>query len=138
MIEIKNSQLNRENNEQTVPEPPPLEIEIRTMASDLRALKEGGGELTGGGARAIFIREKKEDDSAQNILKNVPGYLGPEQTIFPSTENETGAATEEKNISQDISQNNYWNLIIWAIIIIGFITSLILLGYYVVFPMIFR
>lgn len=139
MDNSKNFELNKDGGEQAIPEPPPLEIEIRTMSSDLKALKEGGGELVDSGTRAFFIRDKKESDSTQNVLKNIPGYLGPEKTIFPATEDKTDiAAAQGQNVSNIASSGNYWNLIIWAIIIIGFIVGLVSLGYYVVFPMIIR
>lgn len=128
-----NDKYNDKDKQNKIPEPPAPEIDIRTMESDLRAFKEGGGELPGAGVRTVFTptsfneEERNEKELAQQPINEIPGYSGPEKPIFEIEESSSG--------------QNQRNFIKFIFLIIGILVGIIglgLLGYYVIFPMIFR
>lgn len=122
---------NFDEEQNKISEPPVPEIEIRTMESDLKAFREGGGEVPGAGIKTIFTPAKEEDEggkaaSFSQSVANLPGYSGSEKTAF----------TPENGASQ--SQGNLFKFIVLVIGILAVIIGLGLLGYYVVFPLIFK
>ncbi len=123
---------NDKDKQNKIPEPPAPEIDIRTMKSDLRAFKEGGGELPGAGVRTVFTptnfnEERNSKELAQQPINEIPGYSGPEKPIFEAEE----AVTNQ-------GQRNFIKFIFLIIGILVGIIGLGLVGYYVVFPMLFK
>lgn len=110
-----------------IPEPPQMEVDIRTMESDLKAFQESGGEVPGTGTRKVFTPRAQEVSGAEPGLK-IRGYSGPEKAIFDS-EDSTIAAQEI---------NSGTKMIIMVGVVVGIIVGLGLLGYYVIFPLIFE
>ena len=115
-------------SESKIPEPPPLEVDIRTMESDLKAFKEGGGELPGFDMHSPFTVRREEKPMERPTI-DVPGYSGPEKGIF-------SASGEMKK--EDTEESPYGKLINWIVVALVFIIGLGLLGYYVVFPLLFK
>ncbi|PIR44246.1 hypothetical protein COV23_00875 [Candidatus Wolfebacteria bacterium CG10_big_fil_rev_8_21_14_0_10_31_9] len=113
------------SQESKIPEPPEMEIDIRTMESDLKAFQENGGEVPGTGSRRVFTPSNQEVGDDMGL--KIKGYSGPEKAIFNSADN-SGNTTE--------SGSGLKFIFIFALII-GIIVGLGLLGYYVVFPIIF-
>jgi len=70
------------------------DIEIRTMKSDIAAIKASGGDATS--MQFVKLAENKKPVVAEEAKINIsaPGYAGPEQAIFSST-GEVKAATGE-------------------------------------------
>lgn len=104
-----------------VPEPPALEIDIRTMESDIKAFEEGGGEVPTAGAQET-IASQRQDETQATV---VPAYTGPEKAMF-----ETPAAP--KTTSGTLKA-----VLITVGIVMGVI-GLGLLGYFVLFPYLFK
>ncbi|OGM92680.1 hypothetical protein A2372_00540 [Candidatus Wolfebacteria bacterium RIFOXYB1_FULL_54_12] len=114
-----------DKQEGKVPEPPALEIDIRTMESDIKAFKEGGGEVPTAGAQEAFASQRQED-----VRPGIaPAYTGPEKPMF-----ETPAVPVSQ--SQE-SSGTVKPLMIIAGIVVGAI-GLGLLGYFVLFPFLFK
>ena len=69
------------------------DIEIRTMKSDIAAVKASGGDATS----MQFVKFSEDKKSAvveeAKINIGVPGYAGPEQGIFASTGEVRGEAS---------------------------------------------
>ena len=114
--------------ENKIPEPPQMEVDIRTMESDLKAFQEGGGEVPGSGTRRVFTPKAQEISKTEPEL-NIRGYSGPEKAIF-----ESGNILEEQKAASGSSAKP----IIWIIIVIAIIIGLILFGFYVMFPLLFK
>lgn len=104
-----------------IPTPPPPEVEIRTMKSDLRAFQEGGGELPGAGMKAVFTPTSFDEE------REAANDNTPRETIF--------APNKNRDIQQGKSAIKFFIMAIGALIII---IGLGLLGYYVMFPVIFK
>lgn len=104
-----------------VPEPPALEIDIRTMESDIKAFEEGGGEVPTAGAQET-IASQRQDETQATVA---PAYTGPEKAMF-----ETPAAP--KTTSGTLKA-----VLITVGIVMGVI-GLGLLGYFVLFPYLFK
>lgn len=125
------SQVNFSNQDKDadnkIPEPPVLEIDIRTMDSDLKAFKQGGGEVVPGTVTKTF--NPSVDETADNKASlNMPGYSGPEKGIFnPSGEIRANAS----------GGGGYGKIIFSVVIILAVIIGLGLAGYYFVFPALF-
>ncbi len=68
-----------ENNSQN------QDIEIRTMKSDIAAIKASGGDATS--MQFVKLAEDKKPAAVEEMKINigVPGYVGSEQGIFAST-----------------------------------------------------
>jgi hypothetical protein len=63
-----------------------LDIEIRTMKSDVESMKAGGGDATN--AQFVKLTEDKIPESVSEEIKiniKAPGYIGSEQGIFSSS-----------------------------------------------------
>ncbi len=70
------------------------DIEIRTMKSDIAAIKASGGDVTS--LQFVKLAEEKKPTVVEEakININAPGYAGPEQAIFASTGEVKAAAGE--------------------------------------------
>lgn len=71
------------------------DIEIRTMESDINAIKASGGDLSSIQLSGILKEKKKTVEQPEDvkIKLGVPGYAGPEQAIFAAK----GEVVGEKN-----------------------------------------
>lgn len=115
-----------DKQESKVPEPPALEIDIRTMESDIKAFKEGGGEVPTAGAQET-LASQRQDEVQRSVAS---AYSGPEKPMF-----ETPVAPV--SVPQASSGTNNKILLITIGAIVGVI-ALGLLGYFVLFPVLFK
>lgn len=122
-----------EKQESKVPEPPALEIDIRTMESDIKAFKEGGGEIPTEGTQESFASQRQEG-MQQTVA---PAYTGPEKSMFETPVAPVNAPQVPTQSVQQASSGNLKAILITVGIIIG-VVGLGLLGYFVVFPYIFK
>lgn len=100
-------------------------ITIRTMASDLKALKLGGGEFIAPQPFNPFGEKSEKPASADLIL---PGYTGPEKSMFsPASQ----ISAEEKTVKIKMKTIIFAGLGLLAIIGLG------LLGYFIISPWLF-
>ena len=104
---------------QQIPQSPLSDIEIRTMESDIKAIKLSGGDLTSLQLFGIPKEEVKIDEFSEEvkIKLGVPGYTGPEQAIFA----QKGEIRGEKNTSSILKIFFLIIGIIIAIASIGFL-----------------
>lgn len=79
---------NFDNRNSSVSAPPEPKVAIRTMESDIEDIERGGGEII---APRFF--DIKNSEISANI--GVPGYSGPEKSIFSPT----GAVLSEQEPS---------------------------------------
>ena len=114
-----------DRQEAKVPEPPALEIDIRTMESDIKAFKEGGGEVPTAGAQETLVSQRTEE-ARPGIA---PAYTGPEKPMF-----ETPAVSASQ---PPASTGTKKAMLITVGAVIGVI-GLGLLGYFVLFPFLFE
>ena len=112
--------------ESKVPEPPALEIDIRTMESDIKAFKEGGGEVPTAGTQET-VAPQRQDEMRPGAA---PAYTGPEKPMFetPAVPIAPAAASAPSGARKAV--------LITIGVIIGVI-GLGLLGYFVLFPALF-
>ncbi|MEK7568360.1 MAG: hypothetical protein AAB498_01875 [Patescibacteria group bacterium] len=138
------SEFNRLSNE-TVPEPPAPKISIRTMESDIKSLETSGGEFS---SPEPFIFRQKEATEEKNEprvelnLGNIPGYTGPEKSVFSSSD--ASIAVSEEKIAEEklpitikeeeISKNK---IILTVIGVIAAAAVFWMIGYFVVYPWLF-
>jgi len=108
-----------------VPEPPALEIDIRTMESDIKAFKEGGGEVPTAGAQETIASQRQEEMRPGAA----PAYTGPEKSMFEAP----AVPVAQPQASSGAAKT----VMITAGIVIGVI-GLGLLGYFVLFPFLFK
>jgi hypothetical protein len=96
------------------------DIEIRTMKSDIAAIKASGGDATS--LQFVKLAEDKKPAAVEEAKINIsaPGYAGPEQAIFVST-GEVKAATGESAKTKSLLKT--------IIIIVITITAIAGLGY---------
>lgn len=116
-----------------VPEPPALEIDIRTMESDIKAFKEGGGETPTGGTQEAFVSERP-DDMQKTTAGMAPAYTGPEKPLFETP------ATPVAPMQQP-EQRASTGTLKTVLVIVGIIIAIVglgLVGYYVLFPYLFK
>lgn len=113
-----------------VPEPPALEIDIRTMESDIKAFKEGGGEVPTEGAQETIATQRPAD--VQKAA--APAYTGPEKPLF---ETPVAPVSASQTAIQPASTGTMKVVLITVGIIVG-VVGLGLLGYFVLFPYIFK
>ena len=113
---------NLESQNQSIEAPPEPEISIRTMASDILAIEQGGGQMIlNSGLRASEASIRREDDLFDgNLFKSSLGK-------------ETSAAPESVEIALNKSK---LIVIIAGIFLLGLISGLI--GYFVIFPWLFK
>ena len=117
-----------------MPPPPELQFAIRTMESDLKSLKQSGGQ----GVAPQFFNAKysirKEDSETKEEEVVIPGYTGPEKSIFntssPVRAGVPGAASSETKGTGKI----IFIAVGATILVLGFAY----LGYAIVFPWIFK
>lgn len=122
--------LNQLNQDKNIPTPPPLEIDVRTMESDIKAFQEKGGEVSETGMKSEFVAPK--EDVFGNI--QISGYSGPEKAIFsPSSD-----ILSQQSQSQSTGMSSNAKLVLIIIGILIGAAGLGLLGYYVIFPIIFK
>lgn len=114
-----------------IPEPPALEIDIRTMESDIKAFKEGGGEVPAEGTQESFA-------SGRTVPVTAPAYTGPEKPMFETPASQPVSAPQQP--AQAVSQQSTGTMKV-MLITIGIIAGVIalgLLGYFVLFPQLFK
>lgn len=114
-----------EKQESKVPEPPALEIDIRTMESDIKAFKEGGGETPTTGVQEAFVSQRDEMQQT-----TAGAYTGPEKPLFQPSPVSTGPSIKP-------APNMVKIILITAVGIIA-VGGLGLLGYFVLFPQLFK
>jgi len=120
--------LNQLNQNKNIPTPPPLEIDVRTMESDIKAFQEKGGEVSEVGMKSEFVAPKEDLFGSSQIS----GYSGSEKAIFsPSSD-----ILSQQSQSTGMSSNAKLILIIFGILIVA--VGLGLLGYYVIFPILIK
>lgn len=119
----------------TIPEPPALEIDIRTMESDIKAFKEGGGETPTSGTQEKFVSQRPDD--MQKTTAGAPAYTGPEKPLFETPVVAQRPVVTTPSSQQTSSTGTVKVLLITAGIIIAVI-GLGLLGYFIVFPYVFN
>lgn len=120
-----------EKQESKVPEPPALEIDIRTMESDIKAFKEGGGETPTAGVQEAFVSQRDEMQQT-----TAGAYTGPEKPLF-----ETPVAVPQPRVATAPSAPASTGVMKAVLITIGIIVLVIglgLLGYFVLFPKLFK
>ncbi|AKM78625.1 MAG: hypothetical protein UX49_C0005G0029 [Candidatus Wolfebacteria bacterium GW2011_GWC2_46_275] len=117
--------------EKKVPEPPALEIDIRTMESDLKAFREGGGEVPTQGAQEAFA-------SQRDAAPQAPAYTGPEKPLFETPMAPQMPTVPIQKAPQGQTSSGTMNMVLITIGIVIGIVGLGLLGYFVVFPYIFK
>lgn len=119
---------NEEQQNKNIPEPPPLEISVRTMEADVKNFYKGGGEVSSG---AQIQKSNRQNERENDSYGGIPGYQGPEKSIFP----------KQVEILPEVSQQQSSGTgktiaIIAGVLIVA--AALGFLGYYVVFPLIFK
>jgi hypothetical protein len=112
-------------NQEKQPFSPSTSVTIRTMASDLKALEMGGGEIMAPQPFNPFGEKTEKPAFADLIL---PGYTGPEKSIF----NPAGAAAKNEEVVKIKSKT-----IIFIVLILAVIVGLGLFGYFVISPWLF-
>jgi hypothetical protein len=129
-----------EQEKKFAPAPPESEMTIRTMDSDIKSIEQGGGEV---GAPKIFspsgftkVPEKEQQVSAG---LNLPGYAGPEKSIFQAQHSivSPGSAPSAVQQTENSQSGGKWKT---TAIVIGDlirIAGLVFLGYFVIFPWLF-
>ncbi len=110
-----------------IPAPPPLEIDVRTMETDIKSFKEAGGEVSGAGKQSQYSAGAGQQNAG------MPGYQGVEKPIFTPSES---ILSQSKPDGKAVSSNAKLMMIIGGIFIAAI--GLGLLGYYVIFPIIFK
>lgn len=82
------------NEIKQISQSPISDVGIRTMESDINAISESGGDLT---SLQLFRVPKEKIEIAEDvkIKLGVPGYAGPEQSVFASK----GEIKGEKNVN---------------------------------------
>ena len=110
-----------ENRNQNVSPPPPPDISVRTMNSDILSLETSGGTVT---APEFFNLEQKETQQIEG--SGITGYGGPEKPIFSRVMPQI-----ESSESPGMSLPAIAGIAIGIIILFG------VLGYAVVFPILF-
>ena len=119
-----------EQQKSSISGPPPPEITIRTMESDIKAIEQAGGEII---APQPFIpSELASEEPKIEASFNVPGYIGPEKPIFAPTN--TVSVNQEQSLEK---RANKWKVIGIIIGILIVIIGFGLLGYFVVSRWIF-
>lgn len=121
------------------PAPPEAEITIRTMDSDIKSIEQGGGEV---GAPKIFSPSgqpsyaKASEDKQVSAGLNLPGYSGPEKSIFqaPASVVSSSRATQSQ---PSAPSGGKWKTTAIVIGVIALIAGFVLLGYFVIFPWLF-
>ncbi len=138
-------QTNKNQNQSDGISSPSLEVDIRTMEGDIRALKETGGETTG-------IKGEKENISRQDGEKSEISKfaVSSDNFIFPQSQksNQPVAKTFEpapSNIesvkvaidSGDSEKNPVWKTLLIILSILVLAAGFGVLGYYLS-PLIFK
>lgn len=121
--------------EAQVPEPPALDIDIRTMESDIKAFKEGGGEVPTGGAREAFVSQR--DDMQRTTAGAAPAYTGPEKPLFEAPAPAPRMAAPMASSKPGTSSGALKGILITIGITIA-VAGVGLLGYFVLFPYLFK
>ncbi len=110
------------------PIPPPKEISIRTMESDIKMMKSGGGEIPT--YKPVLVAQQPEVQSEINI----PGYVGPEKSIFK-------ASGEVINQPTNLIGNDKkfdWKPLVMIVVAAAAIIGLGLIGYFILPKLLFK
>ncbi len=121
----------KSTQESKIPEPPAAEIDIRTMESDIKAFQEGGGEVPTEGVQESFASQRPDDMQKAPA----PAYTGPEKPLF-----EAPVAPAAPVMAPQYPQTTTGTskaILITIGVVIG-IVGIGLLGYFVLFPYIFK
>lgn len=110
-----------------IPAPQPMEIDVRTMETDIKSFKESGGEVAETGRQSQY-----STGGIDRQNNGTPGYQGAETPIFAPS---GGILSQSKSDGQGLSSNAKLIMIIFGILAVAI--GLGLLGYYVIFPIIF-
>lgn len=141
------SEFSRTSNE-IVPEPPAPKIAIRTMESDIKSLETGGGEFSSPEPFILQQREmaaEKDESRVELNLGNIPGYTGPEKSIFASPDASISASeekiAEEKSSVEEKAEGkeeiSKKKIILTVIGIMAVAAAFWIFGYFVVYPWLF-
>jgi len=84
ILRLRMTEQQNSENKNPISSPPSLDVEIRTMETDIESVKASGGDLT----NPQFIRLgespmepiKSPEEPKTNL--DIPGYTGPEKAIF--------------------------------------------------------
>ncbi len=117
-----------QQNKSSVPPPPPPEIALRTMKSDIKSIEQGGGEIMAPKTFSPFVTKTEKPEIEAEI--GVPGYTGPEQSIFASP-----ARITKQEVSGGKTMS--WKFILLIIGILLLVGIFWFLGYYVISPWLF-
>ena len=116
--------------QKNIPAPPPLEIEVRSMESDVKSFQETGGEIPGAEMKPAYTPPQPETARPEQGAQ-ISGYQGPEKAIF--TPGENLLAKEMAGAKTGVGKT----ILIILGILIGAV-ALGFLGYYVIFPLILK
>mgnify|MGYP001575518766 FL=1 len=113
IFNFKYNKIIMENNSQNP------DIEIRTMKSDVAAVKASGGDATS--IQFVKLAEDKKQAVVEETKINigVPGYVGSEQGIFASTGEVRGKAGAQQSSSKKFSIKTFIIAIISILAIAG-------------------
>jgi len=126
---------NQPEEKKDIPTPPPSKVNIRTMHSDIKSIQESGGQIPQPYTTEINQKTKKETAVVEEVSfqpselePNVPGYVGPEETVFqpdvsvaPLPPKRKSAQTEEKPESKKKTSK-----VLIIILIISALTAIVL------------
>ena len=109
------------------------EVAIRTMDSDIKAIKQGGGEA--GPAEIFNVPQAEPEELKSNNDFNIPGYTGPEEPIFASVS--SVIPNSASSVLSKKPRSGWWRIgaIVIGILILCAVFGL--LGYYVISPWLF-
>lgn len=113
---------------QNIPPPPHQEFGLRTMASDLEAIRESGGNIPGS---QLSISPSIPAPESETPV--IPGYAGPKESIFQPATSKVSTTPFLVPLPKKTFLKSFL-IIIGVLIILG---GLAILGYFVIYPLIF-
>jgi len=113
----------------SVPTPLPMEIDVRTMETDIKSFQGQGGEISETGIKSEY---SATPEAEKQQISNISGYQGSEKPIFSPS----GDILAQQGKVSETSGNS--KLILMIIGILTGVIGLGLLGYYVIFPLLFK
>lgn len=126
-----------EQQKKNIPEPPPLEISMRTMEADVKSFQQEGGEIPAGSSSQVQTPSAPSEPDRPSV--SIPGYQGPEKSIFSRSIDIVPDSLQPTQFKQpEQSKSGVGKTIV---IIIGVLIGAIILGflgYYIIFPLIFK
>lgn len=130
----------QEQEKKFAPAPPAPEITIRTMNSDVKSIEQGGGEVGAAqiftpGGQSSFTKDSGDKQEEIRAGLNLPGYTGPEKSIFQSSASIGSPRQQANSITED--SGGRWKMTAVVIGVLILIVGLVLFGYYIIFPWLF-